>query len=175
MRWLRRSKSPIVLTDFRRVSDAIQVQRAKRERNPEGSRESADESWRAVRSYRPNQRLGGVLDRTREFVEDSKATPRTFGEDWVPPPPTIPTGQVEVVQIALTLFALAAGALAFAAFLLRVSPGDLTPMLWVFVLESALLTTISVVGWKGARRLSSVGLLFGILGLAAGCDFLYSL
>jgi hypothetical protein len=76
MRWFRRSKSPVELTDYRRVSDALIARRKTREQ------ELPLKAQRSVRSYQPKQRLSGINERIREFVEHSKDTPRVFGPDW---------------------------------------------------------------------------------------------
>jgi len=85
MRWLRRAKTPSVLTDYRRVSDAVHSRRAEHERDPAALPSNSAEARRAVRSYRPDQRLRGVRERTLEFAEHSADTPRTFGEDSLLP------------------------------------------------------------------------------------------
>jgi hypothetical protein len=81
MRWLRRAKKPKVLADYGRVSEAVHARRTLRESEPAVCQLSSEEAWRAVRSFRPRQRLRDMRERVREFSEHSQDTPRTFEED----------------------------------------------------------------------------------------------
>src|SRR5690348_347433 len=110
MRWLRRTKEANILTDYSQVADAVHLRHAARD--SEASREVSVESLREVRSYRPTERLEEVAEQTRGFVEDSKQTPRTFGEDWMPPPARKPVGILTLAGIAMGVNILAASILA---------------------------------------------------------------
>jgi hypothetical protein len=84
MRWLRRAKKPCVLTDYRRVSDAVRERRAAIESDPSVLRTSSTEASRTARAYRPKERIRRVSKHARQFVEDSRETPREFSKDCIP-------------------------------------------------------------------------------------------
>jgi hypothetical protein len=86
MRWLRRSKKANVLTDYRQVGDTVRAVR----KCGSATQMSSAEALQAARSYRPKQRLSGVSERIRGFVEHSRDTPRDVGADWKEPIPWEP-------------------------------------------------------------------------------------
>jgi hypothetical protein len=176
VRWLRRAKKPNVLTDYRRVSEAVHVKRAEREGNLEASREATSEVERAVRSYQPDQQLAVVRKRIRGFEEHSRETPRTFGEDWIPPARRpIEPETVEEARAAAKVFLavnLPFGALLLTSrFLWGRFPGDLV-FVWCGVIACALQISVSLLCWERKRWLCVAGVSVGLIVFTFGCDFL---
>ncbi len=171
MRWLRRTKEANILTDYSRVADAVHLRRAATD--SQTSREVSVESLRAARSYRPAERLEEVTEQTREFVEDSKQTPRTFGKDWIPPLRLEHDKDVKpetLVKVFLTAN-LFAGAWLLTARFLGIRFGDLL-VVWCAVIASALQVGVSLQCWERSPRLCAAGVLVGLIVGAFGCEFL---
>jgi hypothetical protein len=86
MHFFRKRKSqPAELLDYRELSNRVHERRTEREREPGVYRENPEEAERAVRTYRPEQRLRAVDAGVRQLKKDSRGIPRIWDPEWKVP------------------------------------------------------------------------------------------